>query len=162
MVPVLTMTGSDWDAEWWIVFGRIRRLHGDWNIRRAQDEATGLMRLHYGARPTSPILAPIQTLGLGLLKGVAMDLLKKLFTGKPGLTRTIAALYIVAVVVLKALGLDSIAETVGVAVQWLGLLPAAMPVDPATAVAGILAAVALARQFVRWVIEGFKPAPPVA
>ena len=97
---------------------------------------------------------------LGLGRKTMTSGLLKLFTGKPGLMRSILAAYIVAVIVLKALGQDQIADTLGNALAWVGLTPGAIgaPVDPAAIGAAALALVALARPFVRWVIAGFTPA----
>lgn len=69
---------------------------------------------------------------------------------KPGLLRTLTALYVVTVVVLRALGYDSAAESLGFLLAWL---PADSPMAPAEATAVLLSAVALVRAFVRWIVD---------
>jgi hypothetical protein len=81
----------------------------------------------------------------------------KLFTGKPGVMRTILAVYVLAVVVLTVLGHKEVAESFGGLIAWM--LPADSPIDPAAAIAGLLAVVSGVRAFVRYLIEGFGPAP---
>lgn len=93
-------------------------------------------------------------------RGGIVSWFTKLFEGKPGLLRTVTVVYILAVVVLKALGLESVAGSVGTVFSWLGLLSPDSPVPPEQAVAVLLAAVAAGRALVRWILDAFKA--PVA
>lgn len=91
-----------------------------------------------------------------------MQFLKDLFAKKPGLLRTVVAVYVFAVVALKALHLDSIADALGSVAAWIGITPAStgFPVDQAALSAAVLALVALVRVIVRWYLN--KPSAPTA
>ena len=81
-----------------------------------------------------------------------MEFVKKLLTSRPGLMRTVLAVYVLAVVILHTLGLGAWASTLTGFVSWLGITPEAQgsPVSTEAIVAGALALVAVARPFLIW------------
>lgn len=93
-------------------------------------------------------------LGLNWVRGELMDYLKKLFVGKPGLLRTILAVYVVAVVVLNLFGLTAWATALSGALVWLGVTPesAGAPFSVEALVAAVLAFAAVIRPAVRWFV----------
>ena len=104
-------------------------------------------------------------LGLKLGRGGVVAKVGKLFEGRPGLTRTILALYIAATAVLHAVGLQGPAELLTTAWTWMGLsgATAAAPVDTTALsaavdafVTAVLGLVAIARPLIRWVLAGWK------
>jgi hypothetical protein len=81
----------------------------------------------------------------------------KTWLAAPGRIRMLTVLYILAVVGLKAAGLDSLVSYLGFAAP---LLPTDSPVSPVDATAALLGAVAVVKAFAQW----FKApaAPPKA
>ena len=89
------------------------------------------------------------------------------FHGKPGLLRTVLAVFVLAMAVLPVVGPD-VGKIVGAVGDYLGLAGQAVgvPVDPAALAKAFsdwwlatLALVALLRPVIRWVLDAFKKAP---
>ncbi len=71
----------------------------------------------------------------------------KAFLAAPGRVRMLTVLYILAVVALKALGLE---QFVGYLTFVGPMLPTDSPVSPVDATAALLGAVAVVKAFVQW------------
>lgn len=71
----------------------------------------------------------------------------KTWLAAPGRIRMLTVLYILAVVALKAAGLDSLVSYLGFAAP---LLPTDSPVSPVDATAALLGAVAVIKAFAKW------------
>ena len=104
-------------------------------------------------------------LGLKLGRGGVVAKVGKLFEGRPGLTRTILALYIAVTAILHAVGLQGPAELLTTAWAWLGLTQATAgaPVDTTALSAAVdafvtatLGLIAIVRPLVRWVMAAWK------
>lgn len=103
-------------------------------------------------------------LGLKLGRGGIVKRIKGLFEGKPGLLRTVLALFVLTMATLPVLG-PKVGQVVGAIGSYLGLAAQAVgvPVDPQALADAFeawwlatLALVALLRPVVRWVIAGFS------
>lgn len=103
-------------------------------------------------------------LGLKLGRGGLVGWISKVFSGKPGMLRTVLAIFVVAMAVLPMVGPD-IGRIVGAVGEYLGLAAQAVgvPVDPQALSDAFkawwlatLALLAILRPIVRWVIAGFR------
>jgi hypothetical protein len=103
-------------------------------------------------------LSWLQRQALKAGRGGVVDLVKKLFTGKPGLLRGVLLLYVVAIATLYALGYEAAAVALGSLGAYVGVTPenTGLPVPQTELTAMLLAVVAAGRLLLRHVPKLYR------